>query len=147
VKKIFKLGVWVSTHKGAMMAALFGVTTVLSAVPAFATKVTTAAPIKLNPIGASNSSAIAIAANNILGVLDQFGLIYLQVGVAIAIAIITLIAVIKASKDKNTKAMGTELAFAIVGIVLVLNPILIISAALNIGSWISGGSSNTTTGG
>jgi hypothetical protein len=144
MKKIFKLGVWGTTHKGAIMAVLFGATMVLSSIPAFAT--TPTASIQLNPIDQGGSSAVATAANNILGVLDQFGLIYLQVGVAIAIAIITLIAVIKASKDKNTKAMGTELAFAIVGIVLVLNPILLISAALNIGSWISGGSSTTTGG-
>ncbi len=130
-------------HKVATMIGTFLAAGLFTAVPALAAGTGASgssgvgAPIKLNPIS-TNGVTITQAANNILSVMDGFGLFYLQVAVAIGITIFALIGVIKASKDKNPKAMWTEIAFSLAGIVLVLNPILLIEAALSIGSWISG---------
>lgn len=88
--------------------------------------------------GTPSSSSVQSAAQQIITMLNGFGLAYIQAAVSIGIAILVIVGVVKASRAKNTTLLWTEIAFGLVGIILVLNPLLIINAMLKVGTWFGG---------
>lgn len=85
--------------------------------------------------GGASQSQVQSAAQKIINVLNGFGLPYIEAALAIGITMLVVAGVVKASRAKNVSLLWTEITFGALGIILVLNPLLLINAFLTIGAW------------
>ena len=133
------------TTKTAIRAAVLAVTTFLTVtLPVFASTGTTtstgattpAAPPSIAVPSGDSAAAIAAQAQAVIKELDAtVHLATIQGIVVVVIAFFVIKGAVAASRNQNTQKLWQEIAFGIAGIVLVIDPIIIIDIAIWAGSF------------